>query len=322
MKAIAISHCADIDGVGCVALLRMKYDIPMDKVFLIDYGSEDLMAVERAIKRARPKGTNLFITDLSANDEKVGAFLSIINTIRKGGGKVFWFDHHPWTDRAVKLISGKCATIICGERKECASEITARQLKLGGAFVRRFLKICHYSDFNTKPKDKKAMSLIKTYAIGIASYNTKGKSFSQPKLKALAETLTGGKMTNSDIVAEARGFERISKLRAKEMTKDISLIGSRIAVGFGRSLQSTYACECVMQSSGREVAIFINLDAKKGNIRSKRSNIMPLAVALGGGGHPHASGFSFDKGKYKVATEKGRLLLLDRIDKEAARLGI
>ena len=319
---MVISHCADIDGIGCVGLLKTKFDIPRSNVFLIDYGSGALEAVVNTIKKAKPKDTNLFITDLGANDEKVEAFLSLLETIRKGGGNIFWFDHHPWTENAVKKVSGKCATIVCGERNECASEIIVRQLKLRGKFVEEFIKVCHYSDFNLKPKDRRAMSLIKTYAQGIASYNTKGKSFSDGKLKDLAETLASGKLTNRDLVAEAKSFDRVSKARAREMTKDLTLIGGRIAVGFAKSLQSTYACERIMEASGREVGIFINLDAKKGNIRSRKSDITLLARALGGGGHPHASGFSFDKRRYNVATRSGRLLLLDRIDREAERFSI
>jgi oligoribonuclease NrnB/cAMP/cGMP phosphodiesterase (DHH superfamily) len=319
-RTIAISHCADVDGIGCVALLRMKYEIKDRDVFLIDYTTEALVAVEKAIKKAKPKNTTLFISDLSSNNDKIPIFLSIIKTIKTGGGKVFWFDHHPWSEEATKKISKECEEIICGERDECATEITARQLKLKGKFVNEFVKICHASDFNLQPKDKRIMSLIKTYAIGIASYNTKPRSVSDKKLKMLAAALTSGKFTNKDIVAEARRFDQISKKRIKVMVKELSLIGDKIAVGFAKSLQSTNACYHITKTSGRDIGIFINLDANRGNVRSIKANINPLASALGGGGHPHASGFSFDPKKYDTSTKKGRLLLLDRIDFEAEKL--
>lgn len=322
MKTMVISHCADIDGIGCVALLKMRYDIPASNIFLIDYSIGALKAVERSIRKARPKNTNLFITDLSSNDDKVNTFLSIIKLIKKGGGKVFWFDHHPWTEYAAKRISGKCDTIICGERKECASEITARQLKIKNKFVSGFLKVCHDSDFNLKPNDKRSMNLIKTYAIGIASYNTMPDKVSNRKLKDLAEALVKEKFTNGDLVKEARKFERISKKRISVMVKELSLIGHKMAVGFAESLQSSNACHSIIEASGRDIGIFINLDSKKGNIRSVRSNIMPLARALGGGGHPHASGFSFDPKKYNIMNAKGRIMLLDKIDTEASKLKI
>jgi oligoribonuclease NrnB/cAMP/cGMP phosphodiesterase (DHH superfamily) len=322
MQTIVISHCADIDGVGCPALLKMKYEIPRENIFLVDYTKEALMHVQAQIKKRKPKDTNLFISDLSSNDDKVDTFLSIISMIRKGGGKVFWFDHHPWTENAVKRISPKCDTIVCGERDECATEITARQLKLKGKFVADFIDICHQSDFNLHPKDKKKMSLIKTYAIGIASYNIKGSAAAQNKLKDLADAISAGRFANNDIVKEAKEFDRISKKRIAIMIKDLSLVGGKIAVGFAKSLQSTNACYWVMKASGRDVGIFINLDANRGNIRSVKANISPLAMALGGGGHPHASGFAFSPKKYNTATKKGRLLLLDNIDKEASKLGI
>ena len=322
MKTIVISHANDVDGVGCAALLKMQYGTRDSDIFLIDYSSDALKAVERAIRKARPKSASLFITDLSANDEKVGLFLSIIGTIRKGGGKVFWFDHHPWTKNAAKKISKKCDRIICGERDECASEITVRELKLKGRFVDAFKRICHYSDFNLKPRDRRTASLIKTYALGIASYNIMPKAAAQRRLKELAGTLSGGKLTNSDLVKEARKFELISRKRIRTMTKELSLIGGKIAVGFAKSLQSTNACYWIIRESGRDIGIFINLDAKKGNIRSVVSDISPLAAALGGGGHPHASGFSFDPKRYDVKTWRGRMLIMDRIEREAAKLGL
>ncbi len=322
METMVISHCADIDGIGAAAMLLTKYRIRPADIFFIDYSDGALKKVEREIRKRKPRDTNLFITDLGANDSKITTFLSIIKTVKKGGGKIFWFDHHPWSRKAVKAISPECDTIICGERNECASDITIRQLKLRGKFVREFRRVCHISDLALPQRGRRTRRLIKTYAMGIASYNTKSSRESQRRLVALAKALAGGRFTNKDVVDEAREFNEISKRRIREMVKDLSLIGGKMAVGFSNSLQSTNACHHIMEKSGRDVGIFINLDAKRGNMRSKKSNITPLAQALGGGGHPHASGFSFDPRRYNVTTRKGRLLLLDRIDREASRLKI
>ncbi|MDE1865544.1 MAG: hypothetical protein KGH94_02810 [Candidatus Micrarchaeota archaeon] len=321
-RTMVISHNADIDGIGCAALLQMRYKIKDSDIFLIDYSIEALQGVEKAIKRMKPKDVDLFITDLAANDQKVGLFLSIIKTIKKGGGKVRWFDHHPWSEQAVKRITPECERIICGERNECATEITSRELGLEGKFVGRFTRICHYSDFNLKPKDSKSRSLIKTYAIGITKYNIDPRPSADKNLKALARTLAGGELSNPDIVHAAREFDRISKARIGEMKKELVPIGSKIAVGFARTLNSTNACYHIIKKSGRDIGIFVNLDAKRCNIRSVKSNINPLAASLGGGGHPHASGFSFDPKKYPVNTQKGRVLLLKRIERAAKSNGI
>jgi uncharacterized protein len=322
MRTIVISHGADIDGVGCAALLKMKYGTKDSDIFLIDYSTEALQEVEKAIRKINPKDTDLFITDLSANDEKVGTFLSIIRRIKSGGGKVRWFDHHPWTANAEKAISKECEVIICGERDECASEITARQLKIKDKFVEEFRRICHASDFNITPPDRRARSLIKAYAIGITSYNIGSKRSAQVRLRALAKTLSSRKFTNGDLVASAREFDKISKVRIRAMKKALVPLGKKIAVGFAKSLQSTNACYWIIKTSGRDIGIFINLDAKRGNIRSKKSDISPLAMSLGGGGHPHASGFSFDGNKYRVNTKGGRALLLKHIEAAARSTGL
>jgi oligoribonuclease NrnB/cAMP/cGMP phosphodiesterase (DHH superfamily) len=319
-RVIAISHNADIDGIGCVAMLKTKYRINDSDIFLINYGRDDLLAVERAIKKAKPKNAHLFISDLGANDDKLDLFLSIINTVKKGGGKAFWFDHHIWSKAALQKLSKRCDRIVRAE-KLCASEVTIAQLGLKGKFIKEFKRVCHASDFNLQPKDRRSQFLIKTYAMGIAAYNVKPKAAAQRKLKAFAKTLASGSLTNKDIISEAKKFEEISNKRIRVMVKDLSLIGDKIAVGFAKSLQSTNACYHIIKSSGREIGIFINMDSKKGNIRSLRSNINPLAASMGGGGHPHASGFSFGK-EYNISTQKGRLKLLDKIDAEAAKLKI
>lgn len=321
MRTISISHCADIDGIGSVAMLLTKYEIKSSDIFLIDYSDGAIKRVERAIRKGKPKDTNLFITDLNANDSKIGTFLSIIRTVKRGGGHVFWFDHHPWSKKAVGAIAPECDKIICGERNECATDITIRQLGLKSKFVKEFRRVCHISDLALPQRGRRTKQLIKTYAMGIASYNTRPESQSQRRLVALAKALASGRFTNGDVTAEARRFDEISRKRIREMVKDLSLVGDKIAVGFAKSLQSTNACYHIMGASGREIGIFINVDAKRGNLRSKKTNITNLAGAFGGGGHPCASGFSFGN-RYDVSTKKGRLKLLDKIDTAAAKLKI
>lgn len=317
-RVMSISHNADMDGIGAVAMLKMKYKISDRDIFLINYSREELADVEKAIRKAKPENTLLFITDLGVNADKVDLFLSIIKTIKRGGGKVYWLDHHMWPEEMAKKIEKECEKLVHDRKNECASEIVIKELGLKGKSVEKFRKICHASDFNLQPKDKRVMSIIIRYAMGIAAYNVKPKLTAQKKLKALARSLSEGSMANKDMERAAAAFTKLSNGRINGMVKDLALIGDKIAVGFARSLQSSNACYEIIKTSGRDVGIFINLDAHRGNIRSVVNNINPLARSMGGGGHPNASGFQFNPEKFDVATRTGRLKLLDYIDQKAA----
>ena len=96
-----MSHASDIDGVGSAALIRMRYGVPLKRIFFADYSTESLDYVDSKLKPLYGSGITLFITDLGTNESLVAEYRSIIDAVRKGGGRVIWFDHHPWPAQAV-----------------------------------------------------------------------------------------------------------------------------------------------------------------------------------------------------------------------------
>ena len=100
------------------------------------------------------------------------------------------------------------------------------------------------------------------------------------------------------------------------MLKTMRSASSNVAVGFSsRNLVDTNdACAAIMARAHSDVAIFIKTRRRSAGVRSKRNDISKLAMAFGGGGHPHASGFSVPK-KYGLGSERERQLFVER-DKE------
>ena len=89
-----------------------------------------------------------------------------------------------------------------------------------------------------------------------------------------------------------------------------------IAIGFS-SDKICYddALEALRNKSGKDIIILVDYDKNKASIRAQHKNIMPLALALGGGGHPHAAGFSI-KG-INLKSKKGRKQIINKIISKA-----
>ena len=75
----------------------------------------------------------------------------------------------------------------------------------------------------------------------------------------------------------------------------------------------------IIKHSGKDIAVYINTDDLHGHIRTKKSDCVKLANYLGGGGHPHAAGFTLKK-KYNFSKESERKNFAMLINKKAKEL--
>ncbi len=313
---VVISHSGDIDGIASAFLLKEAFDVPLKNMFFINYGEEDLAHLEREIAKIAKKGKlSVYISDLSADGKSMPTFSRIIDVAKRSGGEVSWFDHHPWGEDSIKKIAARCKIAVVGENsKYCATEIVYRMFFNREKFLDTLSEVVHYSDFNVKPEDNKIYKIIGYYALGITFYNTStSRSMIDRKMRSIVSTLEERKLYDRKIVDAAKTFEKINKDRIKKMIKELYLIGGKIAMGFSDDIQSTQACVSIIEASGRDIGVYINTRNGKGHMRSIRSNTSMLAKALGGNGHPHASGFKLDVNEYnnfRSESDKRRVIEL------------
>ena len=320
---ISLTHASDIDGVSSAALIKMKYGVPDSNIFFADYSMKSLLSAGRGIRKALKPGTTLFITDIGINKGLAPEFIRIIKSVKGLNGSVVWFDHHFWEDSEIRNVAGGCDLAVIGENKRyCATEITYRELSVRGAFARRLSDTVHYSDFNIRPRERSKRRLIGIYALSIAYYNTLGVNKRRKGLLHIVDTLCKGKFFDGRMAADASFFERRNLERIAEMAKRLHYAGENIAVGFGPEMQSTQACASISEKSGRDISIYVNVKAGTCHLRSKKADCSIIARAFGGGGHPHACGFSIDKRKYGGFSEKKKEMLVSEIGKRSAALGI
>lgn len=323
-NVFVLSHASDIDGVGSAALVKIKYSIPHSNMLFSDYSKQGLSYADRKLSRHYKKGITLFIADLGVHPGIVDLYRSILKSVKDGGGKVLWFDHHPWADESIKKLTPLCDAAIIGENsKYCATEITYRELGFKDAFTKKFVQIVHYSDFNIKPKSTAQRKAVATYALSITSYNSKDSwDEKMADLRHVAEVISKGDLFDSKVKADAARFDKINRSRTKQMVKALE-IRKNVAVGFSKQVQSTYGCAAVIDASRKKIGIYVNTAVSRGHIRSTGPDISGLARSLGGGGHPHASGFDIDRKKFNgFKTQDDKSKFADFIQARIEKLGI
>ncbi len=307
-----ITHANDIDGIASAALISRKFNVPLSNLFFSDYSAGTLHHIRSGLGKSHNINA-LFITDLSMNKDLKRNFLEIIRLVKGRSGKIFWFDHHPWNAEDIRDMARLCDSIVAGENERyCATEITAKELGISDTFSRTLLRIVHYSDFNIPPRRTSERLLIGRYALSITYYNSAGsRSLADKRLRHIAEVLRSNKLSDSAIVHDAYAFERINSERTERMLSSLYVSkGSGIAVGFSKDIQSTAACMAIIKKGRTGVGVYINTRNSTGHIRSTDADSSPLARALGGNGHPHASGFRL---KGHIESEAARRSIAARI---------
>ncbi len=321
---IVLTH-TDADGVGSAALLKMGYGIESKNIFFSEPSKEDIENATRRVLKLCGKGTTLYVTDLSCNESSIALLSGFVKSVKRKGGFVVWLDHHPWSDRAIDAVARECSTAIVGENsRACATEIVMKYTGVDGAFVRKFVDVVHHIDFAKPQKSSWAIDLGRSYSSG-ASYLHAAVTYEamQRNLRHMVDVIASGRFIDGRIREAASRYDALSGSAIAIMLKTMRSASSNVAVGFSsRNLVDTNdACAAIMARAHSDVAIFIKTRRRSAGVRSKRNDISKLAMAFGGGGHPHASGFSVPK-KYGLGSERERQLFVEEIGRKAKKLGI
>jgi oligoribonuclease NrnB/cAMP/cGMP phosphodiesterase (DHH superfamily) len=319
MEYVIISHAADFDGIVSAALIMRRYGISSDNVIFVDYGRDSVELGEKRFKKLFRTGATLFITDLSA-ESTPDVFMRILSHAKAMRGKVFWFDHHPWSAKNIRAIASRCNVAVVGENKRfCASEITAKELGLKDPFTNSLLKLVHISDFALTPKSSNMKSVIGGYVLGLSYYRMKGDAVYKKMLARITESICNEDIFPPFLKQAASRFTSLNKKRLKKMIQTV-IKGGIVSVAFTPIVSTNDACNLIIKETGSDIGCYINTDSGKAHFRSIKNDCSLLAGKFGGGGHPHASGFDFSTKKYNMRTKKGRSKLAKEIISVAAAI--
>lgn len=321
MDALVITHAADMDGIGSGALIMRRYGVGSDRIIFTDYGKDEFLRVEKLVKLKFRKGGTLFITDLNAEGDVKETLERIVAHVKSNSGKLFWFDHHKWSEENLKEFGKQCERLVVGgPNGACASEVTAVELGMtGDPFVREFLRIVHISDFNLAPDSPATKGIIGDYVLGISYFRMSGKEFFQKRIAELAEALSKGEILPAFLHEASVEFSIMNEKRLKKMEKTI-IKGGVVSVGFSPIVSTGNACDRIREKTGSDIGCYVNTDADRVHFRSVINDTSILANRFGGGGHAKASGFELKKGEYNWDSEDDRKRFAKRVMDEALNL--
>lgn len=292
-----------MDGITSAALLVRCFGMPIKNVFFSQPDGNVFNQSMAAIKKLKGSGNLLIVTDIAVDKSNTKIVADALREFRKNNNKVIWLDHHEWDISTVKELSKYCDFIIAGQLRVCAAELVYRILCDKSNLCDELVKIAHFADFAIYPKKYEKQIWIVNHAMKILRLN---ESLDNPRLRKLVLLVSKGKYNDRYVVSAANRYLKRRKPHMDALLEDTKVmnIGKiRLAIGYSEKLSNQEASMELLDRFGADIAVYVPTDTGNCSIRCKshvdKSGMLriggvdgsKLARALGGGGHPLASGF-------------------------------
>ncbi|RBQ23644.1 MAG: hypothetical protein ALMCE001_16420 [Methanocorpusculum sp. MCE] len=262
----------DLDAAGSDAICRMTFG---NEIFTLFSSVGRVGWFLAQVGGCNGKGDTLIISDLSYQN-------GIEDQIRKAhaaGWVIQWYDHHKWTELEKKRVQPFVQTLIVDTTK-CATGVVASVLAKDNQSARGVAEVvCDYDLW--KHQDPRSAKL------GIVTSK-------QENLRLIRDKLTKGIIIDEEVT---RIFEKIEHDKNKCMKKSIRAAKIfrgkyTIAVMPAYGYPSETSAEARRQL-GTDIELLV-FDNGKFSLRSVPEISHLIAKQFGGGGHPNASGGSFN----------------------------
>ena len=269
-KVVHLTH-NDLDAAGCDAIHRRKYG----EVFTIWASVGNFPFILAAVSEVKGRGDLLSITDL-------GYQPGIERWLKRAGNagwKIEWRDHHRWEDRETAIVR-PLAGLLTIDTGTCATGIVARDLAAGDERAAEIATVvCDYDLWLNRDPRSTALGRILTKP-GLREY--------------VRDRLVEGVFTDQHIGEE---YNRIVHEMERDIRKSIrhaKILGNKFRIVFVPlyGYPSDTAAQ-VRQAFRSDIEVIVSPTGRF-SIRSVPAISHLIARKFGGGGHPHASGGSFD----------------------------
>jgi len=297
----------DADGLGCVALLRERYDAALDvapfeaslaartdpslgddeededdgreesPVGLVTASPHSLdAALERVAEYADP-GVDVYVCDLCPDDEDV---IEVVEAVVDRAETVRWFDHHQWDDDVAAAVRGAGVDLVVGESdEECTADVALRELDddfpdhlVDLAAVTRDHDLWIKEDPRSDDlSDYSHWASAEEYVTVVGQY---GPGLPEPVVDYL----------------DHRRVEKERLIEAAVDRADLKSVGPwTVGVTYGRCSQNEVAE--ALRERGADAAVIVK-PAGSASIRGSEGfeRAHEVAALVNGGGHPRAAG--------------------------------
>lgn len=322
-----ITHAVDIDGMSSAAFLVRYRGMPLENIIFSNYNESRFARMERTVSELRPSGSLIVLSDLNVNAPMLHRYVKMLSHLRRMGNKIVWLDHHPWGDAPVKAISPLCDLIVEGENRErCGAELVYKFLCERDRFGDRLADFAHTADFARPFKSMAQGRRIIRFSQVIKYFNVLGQDRGDSMLRRVVSCLATGDYSSKFIALAQGRYNGIMTRKTQELlgsTRMFRAGGISVAVGFSSKISGSMGCSAMMEKFRPDMALYVDYDPLEfsGNIRSTEGvDCSILARKLGGGGHPHAAGFSIKRGSYSFSSERSREAFTRKVLKVAERI--
>ncbi len=279
---VIVTH-TDLDGVASAALV-MKALRDVDKVMFAQ--PHQVPAVLGKVRN----GTELYITDLGLNPSTLERVRREVERIIKSGGRVRWFDHHVWDPSWVVSLQEVGAEVNV-DTSTCAAGVVRKYFPVEGKGVDALVSATCSIDLWIFD-DWRGNYLVRYVSL------KEGRKWREEVVRKLSNFR--GELTEEVLRAAEEVINKELRLYSKVVRegKVLNHEGLRIAYYFKRNDEhaTSYIGNLMLSRFNADIAVICKPNSV--SLRSKGFNVRELAKALGGGGHPRASGAKLDPPMY------------------------
>ncbi len=280
MVFVIVAH-DDLDGVGAASLLVRGLDLELGSVRLVFCEPH---RVDKCFARALRIGgvVGVGVVDLGLNE---GIFRSVVEAYRRWGVgvRVYWLDHHVWEKGWIEGLKGLGFEVVV-DRGTCATGVVAKYFGLDDEFSRRLVSsVCSVDLWRWDDP-------LSPYLFRLADAWSDEKGLGR-LFKAFIEGVLWREEWNNIVEEyvnrELQGYERI-----KRYLRVIDVGGCRIIVAvkyWNGPPHRNFLAQYLLSRFQADVTA-IPVVGRGISFRSREIDVRRIAVRLGGGGHPRASG--------------------------------
>ena len=274
-RSVHVVHLThnDLDAVGADAIHRLKYG--NGNVFTIWSSVGKFAVLFSLVASCEGKGDLLSISDLGYHKGSE----TIAGMARANGWNVEWRDHHRWRDDEVKKIERE-VSLLRIDTSVCACGIVARDLAPENPVAAEVARVvCDYDLW--KHADHRSAVL------GQVLQRKKNRDH-------VRDCLVAGRFSDSLIEQEYREIKTEMDAMIRKSLKHATIFGSKYRMAFAPLYgYPSETAHFIREEKKTDIEVIISKDGKF-SLRSVPPISHLIAREYGGGGHPHASGGSFN----------------------------
>ncbi len=273
-ERVIVTH-TDLDGVASAALI-IKALGRVDRIYFTQPHQ-----LHSALCRV-PNSCELFIADLGINDSTLDKVLRELRRITSSGGRVRWFDHHVWRCEWINAIIN-IGVELHVDTSTCGAGVVAKYLPINDSWANELVRAACSVDlwlFNDWRGN---------YLARYVGYREGGAW----RERIARELASADELISEEVerVAEEM-IDRELKLYSKVLkgAKVSRVAGYRIAYYLKPRTEhvTSYIGNLLLSRFNADIAVICREGSL--SLRSREVDVVGIARALGGGGHPRAAG--------------------------------